>query len=221
MGVRKIEEKAVFLDRDGVITRNVFNPAAKEWESPLEPKDFQLLPGVLRSLLQLQEHDFRLFLISNQPSYAKGKTSLENIKAIHERLHSVLRDRSICFTDYFYCYHHPQGIVPQFTGSCACRKPGTLFIEEAKAKYSLDMESSWMVGDRDTDIVCGRRMGLRTILICRTEEIGSGRAGKSAPDFKADDLPEAAEIIIQNSQKDQRLGFGNGEKDVVDRCTQD
>ncbi|MBN2138002.1 MAG: HAD family hydrolase [Sedimentisphaerales bacterium] len=200
MGVGTIEHEAVFLDRDGVINRNVFYPSTGEWESPRKPEDLELIPGVLESLWKLQQHGYLLFLVSNQPSHAKGKASLESIKSTHDKLHSILRENSICFADYFYCYHHPKGVVPDLAVSCTCRKPGTSFLEEAKKKYSLNMSSSWMTGDRDSDIICGQKMGLRTILIRSGEESNSGRAGKSAPDFEAGSLAEAVSIIIRNSR---------------------
>lgn len=199
MGVGQIANRAVFLDRDGVLNSNVFYAESGEWESPRSPEDFQLEPGAIESLRQLQDWGYRLFLISNQPSYAKGKTSLENLKAVHGKLHSILEANSIVFTDYYYCYHHPRGVVPELSGPCECRKPGTLFLEAARKKYGLDMNSSWLAGDRDTDIICGQRMRLRTIMIRSTSETECGKAGESSADYEADDLAQAVGIIIRNS----------------------
>ena len=71
--------RAVFLDRDGVINQNVFNPATGEYEAPLIVQDFALVPGVQKALLRLQTAGFLLFLVSNQPNYAKGKSTLSAI----------------------------------------------------------------------------------------------------------------------------------------------
>lgn len=192
-------EKGVFLDRDGVINYNVFNQATGEWESPHHPEDFELFPWSIESLQRLLENKFKLFLISNQPSYAKGKTSMENIKAVHEKFHSILIANDVHFTEYYYCYHHPQGIVPELSIECACRKPGIFFLREAKKKYSLDMSLSWIVGDRDSDIACGQKAGIRTIGILNREELQEKKTLVRDPDFKAAHLLEAVNIIIRET----------------------
>lgn len=191
--------KAVFLDRDGVINYNVFNAAAGQWESPCRSKDLKLFPWTILALQKLQENNFFLFLVSNQPGYAKGKATLENIKAIHAKLHSILISNKVSFAEYFYCYHHPQGIKPELQRSCECRKPGIFFLEEAKRKYFLDMGQCWMVGDRDSDIICGQNAGTKTILVWNAEEAAAERAGKISPDFKVHDLLEAVNIILQKA----------------------
>ncbi len=184
-------KKAVFLDRDGVINANVFNVQTGAWESPHEVDDFHMFPWAIECLSRLQDHGFQLFLVSNQPSYAKGKTSLENIEAIHQEMHAILNKNRIYFTEYFYCYHHPDGIVPGYSIGCDCRKPGTFFLNEAQKKYKLDMKSSWMIGDRDSDIICGQKAGCKTIFV----QDDKTNAGRSTPDFKVNDLREAIGII--------------------------
>lgn len=191
-------KKGIFLDRDGVINPNVFNKATGEWESPHHPEDFKLFPWTIQSLRRLQRSLFNLFLISNQPSYAKGKTSLENIKAVHAKFHSILIANKIFFTEYYYCYHHPQGIVPELSIECDCRKPGTFFLNEAERKYSLDMSLSWMIGDRDSDIICGQRACVKTILILNQSEFGVTKKIESPPDFKVANLLEAVDVITRN-----------------------
>lgn len=191
MGISEV--RAVFLDRDGVINQLVYNPKTKEHESPHHESDFQLCPDALPSLSRLQKMGYLLFLVSNQPSYAKGKTTLENIKAIHEKFHSLLLDANIHFRDYFYCYHHEQGIVPEYAVDCCCRKPKDYFLQQAKEKYGLKMADCWLIGDRDSDIFCGQSSGVKTILI--TNQHSKPKQGGSQPDFSALNLPEAVKII--------------------------
>ena len=187
--------RAVFLDRDGVINRLIFNPKTQEYESPHYVKDLELYPWVFASLAKLQK-EYLLFVISNQPSFAKGKTTLENIKEIHKKFHKLLTSASIKFTEYYYCFHHPEGVVPEFTCKCQCRKPGQYFPLKAKKDYQLDMPNSWLIGDRDSDIFCGQRAGLRTILVNEPHSIA--QRGKSKPDYLAKDLNKAEEIISNN-----------------------
>ncbi|WFN36789.1 HAD family hydrolase [Methanomicrobium antiquum] len=191
--------KAVFLDRDGVINRLILNPKTGEYEPPHSPEELDLYPGVISSLHSLMEAGFYLFLVSNQPDYAKGKTTLEEIKAVHNKLDEIFKENKIIFQDYYYCYHHPQGIVPKYSYVCECRKPKPYFLLKAAKDYSIDLSGSWMIGDRDSDIECGNAAGTRTILI--EEEHSAGYRGISAPDFFAGDICEAVKIILEFSKK--------------------
>jgi D-glycero-D-manno-heptose 1,7-bisphosphate phosphatase len=196
MGINKIMERGIFLDRDGVINPNIFYPDTGEWESPRSPADFDIFPWAIQSLRQLMNNQFKLFLVSNQPSYAKGKTTMDNLLAVQKKLFHVLTANGIKFSDYYYCYHHPRSVVPELAISCECRKPGTLFLKEAKRTYALDMKSSWMIGDRDTDVICGRKAGAKTILIINQKEIEAKKAGLSHPDFQVANLWEAVNLVL-------------------------
>jgi len=188
-------KKAVFLDRDGVLNELVLNPATGEYEPPHFPKDLVLYPGVLESLQLLDKSGFELFLVSNQPDFAKGKTTLENIQAVHEKLDGILKSAGLIFSEYYYCYHHPRGIVPEYSFDCACRKPKPHIIIKAAQDYGIDLKNSWMIGDRDSDIECGKSAGVKTILI---ENIHSlSYRGSSSPDFSAANLKIAVQIIVQ------------------------
>lgn len=185
--------RAIFLDRDGVINQPVFNLKTNEYIAPWDPKDFVLCEGVIESLKILKNLGYRLFIVSNQPDYAKGKTTLENLKLVHEKMHKIFVQNNINFTDYYYCYHHPQGIVKEYSVVCECRKPGNYFLKQANLQYSLNMANSWMIGDRDGDVYCGQSLGLKTIMIVSGES--NEKAGKSRPDYKANNLKEAVEVI--------------------------
>ncbi len=187
--------RAVFLDRDGVLNRNVFNPATGAYELPLRPEDFELLPGVLPALAQLQDLGYRLFLVSNQPSHAKGKTTLAALHAIHGRLQALLAEAGIAFADVYYCYHHPDGIVPGYSGPCLCRKPSPYFLNEAQRKFGLVPAQSWMIGDRGSDILCGRAAGVRTIRIA-PDHADAAAADGIVADFAARDLAHAVDRIV-------------------------
>jgi D-glycero-D-manno-heptose 1,7-bisphosphate phosphatase len=189
-------KSAVFLDRDGVIIELVLNPATGEYGPPRTPEDIVLCPDAVDSLRALQDTGFELFLVSNQPDYAKGKTTLENLQAVHKRLDGLLRSYGVRFTEYYYCYHHPDGVVPEYSFVCECRKPKPYFLRLAAEKYNIDLSRSWMTGDRDTDIGCGRTAGTRTILIVYPHS--SGYRGSSQPDYKTANLKEAVQIILRN-----------------------
>ncbi|MBI5560792.1 MAG: HAD-IIIA family hydrolase [Deltaproteobacteria bacterium] len=186
-------KRAVFLDRDGVINPEVLNPSTGQWESPHKAEGFTLFPWTASALRLISKHGYLLFLASNQPDFAKGKTPLEDLIAIHEKFASAIQDEGICFSDFFYCFHHPSGNVPGYSRTCACRKPNPYFLLTAKKKWGLEMNLSWMVGDRHTDILCGKAAGTKTILI--HNEYAKEETGGCPPDFTAVNLKDAARII--------------------------
>lgn len=186
-------QRAIFLDRDGVINCLVFNQETKEYEAPQKPDDLKLFPWTIDSLKELMGLRYKLFIISNQPDYAKGKTSLENIFEVHKKLHQIFSDNNITFTEYYYCYHHPDGVVKDYSIVCECRKPGNFFLREAKSKYDIDIHNSWFIGDRDTDIYCGQSLGLKTVLIKLKES--ESKANQSKPDYYVENLQKAVETI--------------------------
>ena len=177
--------RAVFLDRDGVLNRNVWNPATDQYESPLTPEQFELMPDVLPALRLLSNAGHLLFLVSNQPNYAKGKASMDTLNAIHCRLETALAEANILFAAFYYCFHHPE-----FTGECMCRKPSPYFLFQARDIFGVHLGASWIVGDRATDVECGRSAGMRTI------EISDSSASTTKADYAAAGLWSAARIIM-------------------------
>jgi len=199
VGAGKVKRaRAIFLDRDGVLNYNVLNPLNGELEAPLTPEDFRLIPGVLESLGVLRDSGFLLFLVSNQPNYAKGKVTLDALEGIHNRLESALDEAGIAFEGFNYCLHHPQAVVPSLLGPCQCRKPSPHFLLKAQDEHAIDLSKSWMIGDRVTDVQCGKAAGVRTIRIV-DEDAEGGDAGDDSPDFTARDLASAVRILLANN----------------------
>jgi D-glycero-D-manno-heptose 1,7-bisphosphate phosphatase len=190
-------QPAVFLDRDGVLTEPVWNPQTGDFESPHAIDEVRLCANIVAPLHQLQALGFAVFIVSNQPSYAKGKTSLANLEAIARQVEADLRAAGVAIRESYYCYHHPQGIVAGYSGPCACRKPSPSFLFQAAEQHAIDLTRSWMIGDRDTDIACGQRAGCRTILILHPR--AGDHQGQSQPDARAADLAEAVCTIASQT----------------------
>ena len=180
--------KAVFLDRDGVINANVFYPNAKEVEAPRTAADFTLLPGALEAMKRLREAGYLLFVVSNQPNQAKRKATAADHDAIQHKLTAALDGAGIKVSNFFYCFHHPRGVEPSLSGPCECRKPSPYFLHQARDAHNLDMAQSWMVGDRESDIQCGKAAGVHTLRIAGETKL---ETGQTAPD-----LARASEIIL-------------------------
>jgi D-glycero-D-manno-heptose 1,7-bisphosphate phosphatase len=187
--------KAVFLDRDGVINPLVYNEKTSEYESPHHVEDFSVFVYVSKSIKLLRAKGYKIIVVSNQPSFAKGKTSLENIKAIEKLLFDFSEENGGLIDAQYYCYHHPNGIAPGYSKHCRCRKPGTLFLEEAIIKFNLSARQCWFVGDQDTDIKCGSSVGFNTIKINNKHSMH--KSGHEEPDYFANNLPDAVMIITK------------------------
>jgi D-glycero-D-manno-heptose 1,7-bisphosphate phosphatase len=197
MGVSGLNQPAaVFLDRDGVINRNVMNPSTLAWEAPLTVDGFVLANNALLALRALRTAGFLLFIVSNQPNYAKTKVSFETLERIHDHLLDLLHEEQIEFAAFYYCLHHPHGVLPGHSGSCRCRKPSPFFLLQARDQFGLDMERSWMIGDRASDIACGQAAGVHTIHV-RNREKGAPMDGdETGAEFQVDSLEAAAVIIL-------------------------
>ena len=149
--------KAIFLDRDGTINKNL--------EGLIRFEDFEFVPGVERALKLLQELGYRLFVVSNQSGVAKGFFSASDVKALHQRVGDVLKTQGIKVEEFVFCPHHPQGTVPEYTLDCNCRKPKPGMIKYLESKYNLDIKNSYMVGDMNRDAEAGMRAGAEAILL--------------------------------------------------------
>jgi D-glycero-D-manno-heptose 1,7-bisphosphate phosphatase len=186
---------AVLLDRDGVLNDPVLDPVDGRPESPLRPQDVRLAEGAADGARALQAAGRLLIVVSNQPGAAKGKATLDDLWAVHERVVALLAAEGVAIPDWRYCHHHPEAVVPGLRGPCPCRKPAPGMLLDAAAAHGVDLATSWMVGDSDADIGAGRAAGCRTLLI---EHPGSAhrRSGNPPADASARNLSAAAAFIL-------------------------
>lgn len=186
---------AVFLDRDGVLNELVPDSDSGEPESPLRVEDVRLLPGVAAAAARLARAGFTLVCVSNQPAAAKGLVSVEVLLAIHGRVIELLAREGVELAGTRLCLHHPQGVVPELAGTCACRKPAPGMLLDAAAALRIDLRASWMVGDTDADVGAGRAAGCKTLLIEHSASKHKRRSG-IRPDRRAADLPDAVGLLL-------------------------
>ena len=144
--------KAVFLDRDGVINRERGDYTWR-WE------DFEFNRDVPEALLELQRRGYLLIVISNQGGIGRGRYTIGDTDRIHETMEKQLETAGIRLAAIYYCPHHPS------SSRCLCRKPGSLMIEKALARFDLDPSRCFFIGDAERDAEAGRGAGVRTILI--------------------------------------------------------
>jgi D-glycero-D-manno-heptose 1,7-bisphosphate phosphatase len=181
-----MSRRAVFLDRDGVVNKPVIRDGKPY--PPSSPSDVVMVPSVRESLLRLQQLDFLLFIVTNQPDVKRGGV----LRADVERIHSWLAAQ-LPITDWFTCFHDDDD-------HCACRKPQPGLLIEAATKYAVDLKTSYMIGDRWRDIDAGHAAGCYTILIDYGYE---ERAPDAAPEAIVRSLPDAANWIWAVERRNQ------------------
>ena len=132
---------------------------------------------------------------SNQPNFAKGKSTLASLAEIQQRFVKELKRSDIDLLESYYCYHHPTSLVSGYS-ECICRKPSPEFILSAVKTHGIDLSRSWMVGDRSTDVECGFRAGLRTIRIKPDHPSVDPQSDWPKADYYCSDLLAASRIIL-------------------------
>lgn len=157
--------RAVFLDRDGIINELCVDPESGKLESPLTLEDVKLIEGVSHGILRLREAGYLIAGVTNQPSAAKGRITLALQEEIHQRILELLSQSGVIFDAWRICLHHPDGALKELTGDCPCRKPKPGMILDIAAQLGIDLPSSWMIGDSDSDVEAGISAGTRTVLI--------------------------------------------------------
>jgi D-glycero-D-manno-heptose 1,7-bisphosphate phosphatase len=149
-----IMKKGIFLDRDGVINE-VLSKRVKFVNSP---KDLYLLPKVGEAIKRLNDAGFPTFVVTNQGGVGLGFIKETALQAIHKKMEKDLKKFGASIVEVSYCAHKPGA-------GCECRKPGSKMITELADKYQIDLGSSYMIGDRDVDILAGKAAGTKTILV--------------------------------------------------------
>lgn len=190
------ETKAVFLDRDGTISVEIGyidNPA-----------DFSLYPFSAAALSALQKMGYKLVVVTNQSGVARGKFTESQVHEVNNMLRRLLGEKGVTLDEIYHCPHIPEGEVAEYSVECSCRKPGIELLLRAKNKFNINFSNSYMIGDKISDVDCGRNTGTKSILV-RTgygeeqEKLLKRRSPEEQPDFVADSLKEAVEWIKYDS----------------------
>lgn len=152
--------KAVFLDRDGVLNKELGDYVCKF-------EDFHVLEHNFEALKELQGRGYLLIVITNQGGLAKGWYSPETLSMMHDHLKNTYAAQGVTIKEVYFCNHHPE-----YNGNCLCRKPGSLMLEKAIARFEIDASQSYFIGDRERDVLAGEAAGVKGILIDSDQVIG-------------------------------------------------
>ncbi len=148
----KSKKPAIFLDRDGVIN--------KEVNYLSNPNDFEFIEGSIKALQILKNKGYLLIVITNQAGIARGYFTEMTLDNIHNKMAKALKENEVLLDNIFFCPNHHE-----VTGPCNCRKPKPGMITQAMEKYNIDLENSYMVGDTLNDIKTGKNAKCKTILV--------------------------------------------------------
>lgn len=173
-----MSNRAIFLDRDGVLNANLVREGKPY--APRQMAEFHLLPGVEEAVRRLKDAGFLTVVVTNQPDVATGLTLQSTVDTMHDELRRVLP-----LNDIKVCWHVD-------ADNCSCRKPKPGMILEAAGEFNIDLQASYLVGDRWRDVLAGQAAGCFTILV----DHGLVQERPSRPDRIVSSLAEAVDLIL-------------------------
>jgi D-glycero-D-manno-heptose 1,7-bisphosphate phosphatase len=175
-------QKAIFLDRDGVI--NV------EKDYVYKINEFEFINGIFDALRKFQKCGYLLFIITNQSGIGRGYYSIDDFKNLTTWMLNEFKKEGIEISQVEFCPHSPQEI-------CQCRKPKTGMIENILKNFELDLERSWLIGDKDADIECANNAKIKN-----TIQVKSGHsfdATKSKANFVCESIVDCVHIVFNKT----------------------
>lgn len=182
-----MKRRAVFIDRDGTLSEEVgyIN----------HPSRFLLFPYAAGAVKLLNDHEWLAVIITNQAGVARGYFDEAMIQTVHDNLKRDLQSVGARIDGIYYCAHHPSVGEPPYRQDCDCRKPKPGLIKRAATDLNIDVQQSWMIGDRYSDIELARNAGVRSALVLSGYGRGEWESQRSSwqhqPDLIAENLFEA------------------------------
>ena len=192
-----MKRPAVFIDRDGTISEEVGYVN--------HPSRFRVYPYSSEAIRILNDAGWLAIVITNQAGVARGYFSEDVIHKIHDQLTRDLQNESAKLDAIYYCAHHPSVGEPPYRSDCDCRKPKTGLIQQAAKDFEIDLEVSWMAGDRYSDVELARNAGLRSAFVLsgygRGEWEYQSQVWAHRPDLVCENLLEAVKSIVNHGSQ--------------------
>jgi D-glycero-D-manno-heptose 1,7-bisphosphate phosphatase len=168
--------KTIFLDRDGVINKEV------NYLHKID--DFEFIDGIFKTCLYFQNLGYKIIIITNQSGISRGYYTESDYQKLTQWMLEQFQYKNVNILDVFHCPHGPDS-------TCDCRKPKPGMFLKAKAKHNTDMEKSWMIGDKERDIIAANRAGIHNTILLKS----SYKIDKSKASFFLDSIQRAKQII--------------------------
>ncbi|MCR5734282.1 MAG: D-glycero-beta-D-manno-heptose 1,7-bisphosphate 7-phosphatase [Lachnospiraceae bacterium] len=187
----KNKQKAVFLDRDDTIIKDV--GFLRDIEK------LTLLPKAASAIKRINELGYLVIVVTNQPVIARGELTVEGLSEIHKKLETLLGEEGAYLDGIYYCPHHPdsgyEGEIKELKIACDCRKPKPGMLLKAAKEHNIDLKASIMVGDKEKDVMAGKAAGTKTVLISKNSRDEDWT--DSGQDMTVKDLAEFADRISE------------------------
>lgn len=181
--------KAVFLDRDGTIIEDVGYLNTH--------RNLQFIKGSIEAIKKLNAAGYKVVVITNQAGIARGLITEDMLQTIDKTLHKWILNGGAHLDGIYYCPHHPEHGVHPYKQECECRKPHPGLIKKAEKDLDIDLSQSWMIGDKYSDVLAGKRAGTKTIFVTS----GRGQEEKKKlvekPDHIAENLAAAVDWLLK------------------------
>jgi D-glycero-D-manno-heptose 1,7-bisphosphate phosphatase len=186
-------KRAVFLDKDGTLIENVpYN---------VDRSRIQLRPGAVDALLLLAGLEYQFIIVSNQPGVALGRFPIGALGAVQDHLDDLFLTHGLRLTGCYWCPHHPDGSVAEYSFACTCRKPLPGLLQAAAREHTIDLGSSWLIGDILDDVEAAHRAGSRAVLLDVGNETEWKQSPLRVPDGVAVSLVDAAATIMHAGER--------------------
>ena len=183
--VSNASKKTIFLDRDGtlILDKVYLN----------DPDQIEYLPDVFEALRRLRDEGFQFIVVTNQSGIARRLVTMENLDETHRRIQAEFSKHGVHFAGFYYAPYSVESDHP-------IRKPHPGMLLRGALDHRADLKSSWMIGDRISDVIAGHRAGCRTVLLSGTETVSTDAADESRPTLETNGLLEAAHQILRLSR---------------------
>lgn len=182
--------KAIFIDRDGTLIKDVPYNA--------DPALVKLEYYAGEMLYELKKRNYLLILISNQSGVAKGLFTIDDLYTIQAEISRQLLTYHVQLDGFYFCPHLPDAVIKEYDVDCNCRKPKAGMLFKAARDFNINLKASWMIGDILNDVEAGNIAGCKTILIDNGNETEWVYNNNRTPNFKVNDLKEAMKTIVKH-----------------------
>lgn len=201
-----VGNRAVFLDRDGVLNDLVFNKEEGQIGSPLSASQIHLFPYVAATIKEIQKMGFKAIVISNQPGVAKKQFTYSEFLRMNRKIRQTLAKEECTLDAEYYCLHHPSALIKKYRVSCKCRKPKPGLIMQAASENNINIQMSFFVGDALVDVRAGKAAGCKTILISHMTDFLNQMMNKedAYPDYLVGSLKDIPPLLRSLSTRNRK-----------------
>jgi len=187
-----MKRRAVFFDRDGTINKDVGYPNSYTM--------IDIFPYSFEAVKKINQANFLAVVVTNQSGIGRGYIEEKNLCGLHQKMARAFGRHGAHFDGIYYCPHYEDSENPEYRGECSCRKPKPGMAHQAAQDLNIDLSQSYMIGDKEEDILFGKSIQASSILVLTgfgTKALPQLREKGIEPDYVADTLLDAVDWILK------------------------